>query len=376
MNEIYTKGIVLRERLSTETVDNFVAELKTLAKTCNFCNSLRNSLIRDRIVLGIKNEQTTKKLPRMRDLTLNKCVDVCRSKEVTAMQMKSLAEPVDSVNQVKSKRTKPDKPSDVKSSLESKKISCKICGYDHPLVKRKCPVWGKTCKRCNGKNHFAKKCSKKNVPVYNIESEDGLEEISVVRIQAVKQRAVFAEMLVNKQQRPICFQIDCGASANILPLKYAEGKELAPCSQTLVMWNGTKVKPIGSCALLVMNLRNSEKFKVRFVVVKENLTPLLGLNTTEKMKLLTIHKENFVNVVEDVSGDLIEKFLDVFDEGLGTLPGKVHLQVDPDSKPVILAKQNKPPSCSYIYYVYWQRSSRCPQWPPIDDEENRHTKSP
>ena len=116
------------------------------------------------------------------------------------------------------------------------------------------------------KDHFAKKCTKR-VPVYNIESEEELEEISVVRIQAVKERAVFAEMLV--KQRPIRFQIDCGASANILPLRYAEGEELAPCSQTLVMWNGTKVKPVGTCALLVVNPRNNEKFKVRFVVVKK-----------------------------------------------------------------------------------------------------------
>ena len=39
------------------------------------------------------------------------------------------------------------------------------------------------------------------------------------------------------------FQVDCGASAKILPLKYAEGEELDSCSQTLVMWNGTKVTP-------------------------------------------------------------------------------------------------------------------------------------
>ena len=31
------------------------------------------------------------------------------------------------------------------------------------------------------------------------------------------------------------FQVDCGASTNILPLKYAEGEELDSCSQTLVM---------------------------------------------------------------------------------------------------------------------------------------------
>ena len=97
------------------------------------------------------------------------------------------------------------------------------------------------------------------------------------------------------------------------------------------MWNGTKVKPVGTCALKVVNPRNNE---VRFLVVNESLTPLLGLNATEKMKLLTIHKENFVNVVENVNSDLIGKYPDVFNNSLGTLPGKVHLQVDPDAKPV------------------------------------------
>ena len=127
VNEIYERYCFnKRDKLPTETVDNFVAELKTLAKTCNFCDCLRDSLIRDRIVLGIKSEQTTKKLLRMRDLTLNKCIDVCRSEEVTAMQMKSLAEPVDTVNQVKSKKTKSDKSSDGKSNMESKKISCNV----------------------------------------------------------------------------------------------------------------------------------------------------------------------------------------------------------------------------------------------------------
>ena len=92
----------MRDKLPTESVDSFVAELSNLAKTCNFCDCLRNSLIRIRIVLGIKNEQTTKKLLRMRDLTLNRCIEVCRSKEVAELQMKSLSGPVDNINQVKS----------------------------------------------------------------------------------------------------------------------------------------------------------------------------------------------------------------------------------------------------------------------------------
>ena len=48
------------------------------------------------------------------------------------------------------------------------------------------------------------------------------------------------------------------------------------------------------------------------------------------MKLLTVHKENFINVVENANDDLTANYVDVFNKGLGTLPGKVTLQVDPD----------------------------------------------
>ena len=78
--------------------------------------------------------------------------------------------------------------------------------------------------------------------------------------------------------------------------------------------------PVGSCALPVVNLKTNEKCKVRFLVVKEDLIPLLGLNATQKMKLLIVHKENFINVVENANDNLAANYADVFDKGLGTLP--------------------------------------------------------
>ena len=165
------------------------------------------------------------------------------------------------------------------------------------------------------KNHFAKKCNK--VSVYAIESEDELEEISTVRVEAIRQKAVFTKMLAH--QRPVRFQMDCGTSASILPSKFVEGKKLSSCSQSLLMWKGSKVKPIGSCALPVLNPKNNEKYKVKFLIIEEDLTPFLGLNVTEKMKLLTVHKDNFVNVVENHLRDMEtcstrvwERFLESF----------------------------------------------------------------
>ena len=60
-----------RDKPPMESVDNSIAELKTLVKTCNSCDCLCDNLIRDQIILGVKNKEITKKLCQLRDLTLN-----------------------------------------------------------------------------------------------------------------------------------------------------------------------------------------------------------------------------------------------------------------------------------------------------------------
>ena len=137
--------------------------------------------------------------------------------------MKSLSEPVGNINKVKSDKKKPRVLTP--DGLSGKKISCKFCGYEHASERKKCPTWVKVCKRWKkNKNHFAKEC--KDAEVNAIESDEDLEDISVVRVQAMKDKAVFAEILV--RQKPVRFQIDCGASANILPSKYVEDVDLEP----------------------------------------------------------------------------------------------------------------------------------------------------
>ena len=113
--------------------------------------------------------------------------------------MKSLSELVDNINQVKSKKQKPEVL--MLDGRSGKKILCKFCGYDHAPERKKCPAWGKVCNWCKKKNHFAKGCKVEDAAVYAIDSNEDQEEISVVRVQAMKDKAVFTEMLV--QQKPV-----------------------------------------------------------------------------------------------------------------------------------------------------------------------------
>ena len=91
-NETYERYVLnCQNQLPDETFDAYMAALRTLSQTCNFYECIRESLIRDRIVLGTQNLQTRKQLLQERKLTLNKCIDICRSSETSASQTKIIS---------------------------------------------------------------------------------------------------------------------------------------------------------------------------------------------------------------------------------------------------------------------------------------------
>ena len=76
-----------RDQGPNEPIDAYVAALRVLAKTCNY-GQLTDSLIRDRIILGIRdNAAARKKLLQTQKLTPKHTVDILRSFEVAAQQL-------------------------------------------------------------------------------------------------------------------------------------------------------------------------------------------------------------------------------------------------------------------------------------------------
>lgn len=68
-----------------ERIDNFVSDLKRLALTCEF-GSLKNSLIRDKIVGGVISDDLRGELLKRPDLTLQTAHDYCRPFEASECQ--------------------------------------------------------------------------------------------------------------------------------------------------------------------------------------------------------------------------------------------------------------------------------------------------
>ncbi|XP_046557148.1 uncharacterized protein K02A2.6-like [Haliotis rubra] len=73
----------------SEGVDQYVTELKNLARHCAF-GEIENEMIRDRIVCGTKDKQVPERLLQEADLTLQKARDVARSFEMSKEQMKEM----------------------------------------------------------------------------------------------------------------------------------------------------------------------------------------------------------------------------------------------------------------------------------------------
>ena len=115
------------------------------------------------------------------------------------------------------------------------------------------------------------------------------------------------------------------------------------------MWNKTELKPEGTCRVTLRNPKNRRKYSIEFILVKENLTPLLGAKVIQQMGLIQVHGANFekfaaTETMDKASGpktaqEIIEEYKDVFEGDLRTLEGKQHLAVDPTVLPNIFPLQ-------------------------------------
>ena len=140
--------------------------MKELIRTCSY-GDLSDSLLRDRIVIGIRDNTVRKTLLQKRNLTLNDAVDVCKAAEAAKQQMSNMGVIAEeNVHKVQSTRDKFSKnlhhrdqgATQDKQSTQNY-IECKFCGRKHKFIKELCPAWGSTCSKCGKMNHFKIKCS-------------------------------------------------------------------------------------------------------------------------------------------------------------------------------------------------------------------------
>ena len=107
-------------------------------------------------------------------------------------------------------------------------------------------------------------------------------------------------MLVDK--RPVDFQLDTGATCNIIPAYLVDDTtEIIKTDKLLAMYNNTTMNTVGSCKLKLRNPKNNKRYKAEFVVVDYKCTPLLGSIATQQMNLMKVVQENILMIIQPES---------------------------------------------------------------------------
>ena len=406
INETYESyTFFTRKQRDGEPIAAYINELKRLAGTCNF-GTLNDRLVRDQIVCGISDKSTQRTLLARKKLTLTECVQICKTNHISSERVQRItaestttettherhiqAEEADfcaaTVSTIKSRyqghRTGKSANEKELWNHPRRTAQCQYCGRTAHSNRQQCPAYGKSCRNCGTRNHFAIVCrqarhtlhvvenardnrggrpeaisSENDHLVSNFNMTDNRDTATISTIDAPVQTTIFGYFQVNG--RPTRFQLDSGASCNVLRESdiNLERDELQVSTQKLRVYNGVIMRPLGQIQATIHNTITKESYQTPFLVVRDASTAILGAKTYQAMGLMTIHRERFASdpssntsslydlaTVPELTTktELMAAYSDIFSDGPGKFEGQAHLEVSPSAQPVIMPTRRVP----------------------------------
>lgn len=344
-----------------ELIDAYVTRLREKAATCNY-GELKEELIRDRLVLGIADEGTRRRLLREKDLTLASAIDMCRAAELTDARMRALAQKSDDT--INAADSRPARNSHKFNKPRTREVAgnCKYCGHQHKAGRDACPAFGKTCRHCGTPNHFASVCLKKQTIQPRLNVVDTAEDTLQDNEQDEAYLYMTSATMTDRQQGKKWFvnlrmdgvrlkcQLDSGATCNVMSLKekmkVAPNRKLAPSQTRLRLYSGEVMTSLGlfstNCTI------KGHTYQLQFEIVETNQYPLLSGSTCERLGLMHFTIPEELHKVEDIvpgsltKQQLTSRYDDVFSFPIESLPGEVHFDLNESITPVQCPPRNVP----------------------------------
>ena len=327
--------------------EQFLTELRKKSKSCGF-GDLTDSMIRDQIVVGIKDEKVREKLLKTEKLDLKKTIAVCKASELVKTQTKQMAQDEGMVNVVRNewksgRGAKSSSPASLTSASKKGQArnvikDCGYCGGTH--LRMKCPAYGKTCARCGRLNHYAQQCRARegdgakagHIRVVE-EATDSDDEIFVgyVEEQTTPNSSDPWKEALKINETLITFLIDTGSRVNMLSYKdygrLRQKPEIRSTRLRFKAYNNNPIPVIGACTVKV--LRKGREYDLDMIVAKEGIS-IIGAEDSEKVGLVARVYQTITNVKEQVAAKYPELFT-----GVGCLPVKHKIQLEENATPVI-----------------------------------------
>ncbi|KAE8750222.1 hypothetical protein FOCC_FOCC003030 [Frankliniella occidentalis] len=360
-NETYIRFMFNRTRQRDgETFDHFVAEARKRIKACGYGN-LEDSLLKDRIVEGVRSQKLQQTLLAIKNLDLKTAISEGRSAESSTRYVSEIQQELASTVSVNAVRNHKQYKSQDKGQYKNQdkgfkkpdkqEFDCTRCGYSHTYGK--CPAYGKTCVKCKGRNHFAKMC--KTQAVHNVQVEENDQnnlnnfDYQVLFADSIGMEVITLNSLASQKAKPpqeyrqeikvgnkiINFKLDPGSPASIIPPEELEALNI---EESAIIPANIYIKPFGPDSPVIKAVGRVKiltkvggKTKLVNYIIAPGEVPLFGIADCEEFGLI-VRKVMSIDSTEhaiqtSAKEEFAQKNRDVF-EGLGKFPGKMMFMSD------------------------------------------------
>lgn len=358
-----------RNQQRSESIANYIAELRKLAERCQFGTGL-NDALRDRLVCGMHNESVQRRLLTEKDLTLQKALELAIAMETAskdAMQLqKKVSTEAHSVNKFTAKSAKAN--------------ACFRCGKgSHDQAD--CWFRDKNCMKCNRKGHIQRMCKtkgneekqktkrneekhrswKKDKRVNEMndtdasgsasdETDNGLAHIELHSMTESEKKMIWVTPKINGKK--IKMELDTGSALSLISLKdYKENFADVKLKQTPILlktYTGEKVAPVGKIKVKV-KYENKKKMLDLYVLQRGGV-PLFGRDwlqmiqlNWQSIKAMQLSENGNSKATQEKLNLLLQRAAPVFEEGIGTLKQmKARVTVDEHASPKFMKARPVP----------------------------------
>ena len=312
---------------------------------------MHDELIRDRIVVGIRDITLSEKMQMDPKLDLAKAANYARHSEAVKKQQATVrGTPTltstltdDTINTVRKGKTqykpsgraprKSDRAQGNQPSFTKKDTKCSRCGKSPIHSKQQCPAREAICHYCSKKGHFESVCRSKHT-IGDI-SDDG-EDLSFLdtihsEVAAINGGTKPWTAVMQLNGHTTEFKIDTGADVTVIPtLVYKKSRDGPLVSSNRIL-RGPSQHTLSVVGKFVGNLKSGNiSAKQEIYVVNDLQRPLLGRPAIESLRVaiqvseILPHKEVVVS-----------KFPHIF-KGLGCMTGAYHIRLRDDATPYAL----------------------------------------
>jgi len=355
-----------KTQAENESFEQFTTELRILIKECSYPAAMQDELIRDHIIFGLKSNDIREKLIREgSDLSLEKCLDIARTHEISQEQsqqmdgacVQAIQRPGRPQNQMQHQRRQQNEPQNQRRQQyqmqnqrrqqnqpqhQRRQQQCDYCGMSH--IQGECPAYGIECNYCAKLNHYEKMCRKKkrerqqnvnevNNPSPDFDGSDSEFVVSTLKHDKILNQA-FVKVGIGCSH--LKMKIDTGAQVNVIPASHYRSLgikgPLCSTNSRLTAYGGKPLTVQGHINIpcTYNGITSNADF---YIVDAPGSEPLLGLQTSISLGLLNLLLA--INTELPLTKDTImHTYADVF-EGIGRLPGECEIRIKDNAIPIV-----------------------------------------